>query len=116
MPFEAILKHGRNAIIKDELFYTIELAGELNTFCLRMHIEDNTKRILPIKIPLSKYESQPDMIMHRVKLVGQEYKTEIFQTIHVSKFDQYGLLQTRVPGVTIGKKASNYSIRTRKTS
>ena len=68
-----------------------------------------------IKIPIEKPKGEIDVCLHRIMMLGQEAKTDVYQTTHITKVDQYAVLQTRVPCAVIGKRPNKFNMVVRKT-
>lgn len=78
LPNEANVTHLRNSIIKDENYYGLEINGEHNIYCVRMTMHNHRDRICMIKIPIEKPKGEIDVHLHRVTILGQEIKSDIF--------------------------------------
>jgi len=52
LPNGAMISHTRNAIIKNELFYTVEELGVTKTVCLRIDKSESNQRVKQFYIDL----------------------------------------------------------------
>ena len=70
LPNEANVTHVKNSIIKDEIFYNIELNGEHNIYCIQMTQTNKNDRISPIKIPIENPKGEIDVFLQKVTMLG----------------------------------------------
>ena len=59
-PNDAIVAHGRNAIIKDQLFYNVLCDHVVKTYCVRLDQEVKGDRVKCFNINISKHLSEHD--------------------------------------------------------
>lgn len=117
IPNNCTVTHGRNAFLKNELFYDINRNGETRTMCLRIDHVQEERRVKPFSIGVSNYLSTPDnYLMTAKKKSGNQNYIDICQNISVQKGDQYALLQTRFPTKFTGTIPCEYMMITRKTN
>ena len=110
------ITHGRNAIIKNEMFYDIHEHGVTNTVCLRQDKAAANQRVKEFLIPLDKYVSQHDTWLQAKKNFSDKSVQDIAQCVHVNKSDQFAQLTTRIATNFIGPIPSEYKVVTRKSS
>ena len=104
LPNGAMISHTRNAIIKNELFYTVEELGVTKTVCLRIDKSESNQRVKQFYIDLQGQSSQYDCWLQYKKVFGGNQNfLDICQTLSVQHEDGYALLQTRVPTEFIGQ-------------
>ena len=97
LPGDAMCRHTRNSNIKDQLFYDVLKNNEVKTYCLRLdHLEPRNK-VMIARIPISNFVSQNDIWLQFRRNKSTNIVEEIFQTIHISKGDQTGILSTKLP-------------------
>jgi hypothetical protein len=97
LPGDAVVKHSRNANIKDQVFYDVIKNNEKKTYCLRLDHHDPKQRVVLVRITVNNYSSQPDVWLHYKKNFKTNSIEEIFQSVHVTRGDQTAVLQTKLP-------------------
>ena len=97
LPGDSKCRHSRNSNIKDQLFYDVIKNNEVKTYCLRLDHHERNSRVMMARIPISNFVSQNDIWLQFRRDKSTNQVEETFQTIHIPKGDQTGILSTKMP-------------------
>lgn len=76
--------HGRNAFLKQELFYDQHQNGEVRTVCLRIDHKEEAQKVKPMNILISNHLSKHDSwLLNAKKKSRNNLVIDIFQAISV---------------------------------
>ena len=116
-PDDMIIEPGRNNFIKEELYYNIIAHGKVKPFCLRLTENDHDSRVKQVRLEISNFRSQPDVMLNYNKNFKEDFQVDVFQTVHVSNAQaQCAILQTRLPTKISDRKVKNYENIERRSS
>lgn len=121
IPKGCYVEHGRNAHIKDELYYYQHIknpkdVNEVKTVCLRLTTKDIKKQMNASQIIIKNNTQKHDVWLHGDQITEMSPVIDIFQTISVQREDQAALLQTRVPSSSIANVPTEFKIIERRSS